>query len=274
MGMLNTAGKVRRRFFRDIPVYAVSLSIILFLHATAMAQLIGDPVDVSQDFAKLEQVFFIGNKVTGYDPAKGSGALEWARYLRQPGLSFNKLDLGFSPAKSSDFPGAGYDENPSLPFSISFLTPRTLRLRFTTRSQPLTDAPSLMLVSNLPRDSSWKVEPSETAITYTSAYGTVRLVRDPWQIELLDKSGRLLTRTQNLREIRSFAQPVPFSFVRRARDLGHSMAASFRPRPTKRSLVAASRSRGSTSVGRRSCSTSATRWAPRASECTSRFRSS
>jgi alpha-D-xyloside xylohydrolase len=218
---------------RDTPprkrlLSALALGGILIIHTTAIAQMIGDPVDVSVDFAKLEQVFFVGNRITKYDAANGTGALEWARHLRQPGLSFNKLDLGFSPSRSSDFPGAGYDENPALPFSISFLTPRTLRLRLTTRSQPLGDSPSLMLVSDLPRDNSWKVEQSETAITYTSAYGTVRLVKDPWQIEFLDASGRLLTRTQNLREIKSFAQPVPFSFVRRGSDLGRSIAASFR----------------------------------------------
>ena len=217
-----------RRLFGTSRLLLLVLSTILFLHTSALAQMIGEPVDVSQDFAKLEQVFFIGNRVTTYDAGNGAGSLEWARHLRQPGLSFNKLDLGFSPAKSSDFPGAGYDENPSLPFSISLLTPRTVRLRLTTRSQPLADSPSLMLVSDLPRDNSWKVEQKETAITYTSAHGSVRLVKDPWQIEFLDKSGKLLTRTQNLKEIRSFAQPVPFSFVRRGSDLGRSIAASFR----------------------------------------------
>jgi alpha-D-xyloside xylohydrolase len=217
----------RRLFGKSRPLVLV-LSSILFFHTSAFAQMIGEPVDVSQDFAKLEQVFFIGNRVTMYDAGSGMGALEWARHLRQPGLSFNKLDLGFSPAKSSDFPGAGYDENPSLPFSISFLSPRTVRLRLTTRSQPLADSPSLMLVPDLPRDKSWKVEQNEGAITYTSTHGSVRVVKDPWQIELLDKTGRLLTRTQNLREIRSFAQPVPFSFVRRGSDLGRSIAASFR----------------------------------------------
>jgi hypothetical protein len=79
-----------------------------------------------------------------------------------------------------------------LPFEISFISPRTVGLRFTTRSQPLGDAPSLMLVSAPPRDNSWKVESSDAAITYTGAYGKLRLVKSPWRIEFLDPSGRLL----------------------------------------------------------------------------------
>jgi alpha-D-xyloside xylohydrolase len=156
------------------------------------------------------------------------------RNLRRLSLSFNKLDRGFERAKSSDFPGTEYDENPKLPFEISFISPRTVRLRFATRSQPLGDATSLMLVSAPPRDNSWKVESSDTAVTYTGAYGKLRLVKSPWRIEFLDQSGRLLTRTQNLQEVASFSQPLPFSFVRRGADLSHSVAASFRLAPDEK----------------------------------------
>jgi alpha-D-xyloside xylohydrolase len=190
--------------------------------------IMGDAVDVSQDFRKMEQLYFIGNRVMSFDPATGTGTLEWARHLRQLSLSFNKLDRGFTRAKSTDFPGTEYDENPVLPFSISFVSARTVRLRFVTRAQPLREVPSLMLVAEPPKDNSWKVEQNETGVTYTSAYGSVRLVKDPWRIEFFDQSGRELTRTQNLREISSFSQPLPFSFVRRGSDLGRSIAASFR----------------------------------------------
>jgi hypothetical protein len=64
----------------------------------------GDRVDVSQDFEKLEQVYFAGNHVTSFDPANGTGTLEWTRDLRQPALSFNKVDLNLTSAKSNDFP--------------------------------------------------------------------------------------------------------------------------------------------------------------------------
>ncbi|HKX32457.1 MAG TPA: TIM-barrel domain-containing protein [Blastocatellia bacterium] len=207
---------------------------MLFLPGDAKAQIMGEPVDVSQDFQKLEQLFFIANRAVAYDPATGRGTLEWTRHLRQPGLSFNKLDLGFTRTGSSDFPGTEYDENPALPFSLTFVSPRTVRLRLTTRPQPPSDKPSLMLVSDPPTDGSWKIEQSETSTVYRSAGGIVRLTRDPWQIEILDHSGRLLTKTQNLKDLRSFAQPVPVSFIRRGKDLGRSIAASFQLAPDEK----------------------------------------
>jgi alpha-D-xyloside xylohydrolase len=211
-----------------------AMVLISLFHHRVQAQVMGDAVDVSQDFQKMEQVYFIGERVAGFDPATGKGTLEWMRHLRRLSLSFNKLDRGFERAKSSDFPGTEYDENPKLPFEISFISPRTVRLRFATRSQPLSDAPSLMLVSAPPRDNSWKVESSDAAIIYSSAYGKVRLVKSPWSIEFLDQSGRLITRTQNLQEVASFSQPLPFSFVRRGADLSHSVAASFRLAPDEK----------------------------------------
>jgi len=205
-----------------------SLMSLFFNPKAIMAQIIGDAVDVSQDFQKMEQVYYIGERITSYDPAGGMGTLEWARHLRQLSLSFNKLDRGFARSPSTDFPGTEYDENPALPFAISFINPRTVRLRFATRAQPLRDLPSLMLVSDPPQDNSWKIEPNETDVTYTGAHGSVRLTKESWRIEFLDRSGRLLTATQNFKEINSFSQPLPFSFVRRGSDLGRSIAASFR----------------------------------------------
>lgn len=210
--------------------FALILIAVLLTPVIAGAQVggvMGDPVDPSQDFQKMEQVYYVGNQVTRYDAASGLGALEWSRYVRQLSLSFNKLDRGFAPARSTDFPGTEYDQSPALPFAISFVTPRTVRLRFSTRSQPLVDSPSLMLVADPPKDTSWKIDSTDQEVSYTSAYGRVRLVKSPWQIEIYDRGGRLLTRTQNIGEINSFSRPVPFSFVRRGGDLGRSIAASF-----------------------------------------------
>ena len=200
----------------------------LFIASNVPARVMGDAVDVSQDFQKMEQIYYFGNRVASFDPATGIGTLEWARHRRQLSLSFDKLDRGFSPAKSTDFPGTEYDENPALPFAISFVSPRTVRLRFSTRAQPLREAPSLMLVAPPPKDDSWKIEQTENGVTFTGDFGSVRLVKDPWAIEFLDQSGRLLTRTQNRGAVNSFVQPLPFSFVRRGNDLGRSIAATFR----------------------------------------------
>ncbi len=190
-------------------------------------QVLNDPVDVSQDFQRFEHVYFVGSKVTDFDPASGLGALQWDRYLRSTTLSFNKIDSVLSKGQATEFPGTEYDANPRLPFSITFVSPRTVRLRFNTRVAPIGEAPSLMLAGPPSKDTSWKVEQTEKDVTYTGAYGRVRLVKDPWHIEFYDGRGRLLTRTQNTGDPHTYFTPVPFSFIRRGSDLARRTAATF-----------------------------------------------
>ncbi|HEX6924910.1 MAG TPA: TIM-barrel domain-containing protein [Longimicrobiaceae bacterium] len=194
----------------------------------ATAQVLGDPPDVSADFAKLEQVYFIASEVTSFDPATGEGTLQWNRYTRSPSYSFAKLDLPFTRAGGNEFPGTEYATDPQLPFSITFVSPRTVRLRISSRDAPLPDSVTPMLVGPVPVDrGSWQVQESDSAVTWTGPYGRVRMIRAPWHVELYDAEGKLLTRTRNLGEPSTFAVPVPFSFVRRASDFGRSTAAAF-----------------------------------------------
>ena len=205
------------------------LALFLFISCQgAGAQVLGDTVDAAADFEKFEQVYFVASRVADFDPASGRGTLRWDRYARQAGLSFNKVDLGLAKARATEFPPTEYEENPQLPFQIAFVSPRAVRLRFSTRpAQPAPDTTSLMLAGPVPSDGSWKVEQTAEAVTYTSPSGRVRLVRDPFHVEFYDSAGRLLTRTQNAGDPATFFAPVPFSFVRRARDLGRSTAAAF-----------------------------------------------
>ena len=209
------------------------LSTLLGLLATpALAQvdIIGEMPDVSKEFEKLEHVYFVGSRVASFDPTTGEGTLQWDRYERHPNLSFNKLDVAFGRAESSEFPGTEYDRDPILPFSISFVSPRTVRLQFSTREVPIEDLrtePSLMLDGPVTSDNSWTVSDAGGIIEFTSEFGRVRMIRDPWQIEFFDANGQLLTRTQTLGQPASFAPYVPFSYIRRARDLGRSTAATF-----------------------------------------------
>lgn len=204
-------------------------SACLFAGAIVAQQprVLNDPVDVSNDFQNFENVYFIGSKVTDFNPATGQGTLQWDRYLRSTTLSFNKIDVTLARGRATEFPGTEYDQDPQLPFSITFVSPRTVRLRFNTRSAALRDAPSLMLVGNPPVDKSWKVEQTDKAVIYTSAYGQVRLIKEPWHVEFYDNKGHLLTRTQNIGDPHTYITPIPFSFVRRGTDLAHKTAATF-----------------------------------------------
>jgi len=205
----------------------ISFCAFLWLPAVSQAQVLGDPVDVGQDFQKLENVYFIGSRVTSFDSATGQGNLQWDRYWRNTTLSFNKVDVGFVRGKASEFPTTEYDQDPVLPFSISFVSPRTIRLRLSTRAVPIVDAQSLMLAGPVPKDSSWRVEQNEREIIYTGVHGRVRINKQPWRVEFYDRRGRLLTRTQNFGEPYTFFSTTPFSFLRRASDLARRVAATF-----------------------------------------------
>ncbi|HZI87927.1 MAG TPA: TIM-barrel domain-containing protein, partial [Pyrinomonadaceae bacterium] len=203
------------------------LIVLSALPILSHAQVLGDPVDVSQDFQKMENIYFIGSKVTSFDTSTGQGTLQWDRYWRNTTLSFNKIDVGFVRGRATEFPGTEYDQDPSLPFAVNFVSPRTIRLRFSTRPASLNDVQSMMLAGTVPTDKTWRVEENDREVVYTSAHGRVRIIKQPWHIEIYDQRGRLLTRTQNIGDPASFIAPIPFSFVRRASDLTRRIAATF-----------------------------------------------
>ena len=221
-----TFGRLRGRTAKPWR-FALLASLLWLASPAAPAQVLNDPVDAGADFQRMENVYFVGSKVTAFDPATGAGTLQWDRYLRGTTLSFNKIDVTLGRGKGTEFPGTEYDQDPALPFSVTFVSPRTVRLRFGTRPAPLGDGQTLMLAGPVPRDNSWRATQTDKDVTYTSAAGRVRLVRDPWHVEFYDARGRLLTRTQNFGDPATFFTPVPFSFVRRASDLAHRTAATF-----------------------------------------------
>ncbi|MEZ5424869.1 MAG: glycoside hydrolase family 31 protein [Pyrinomonadaceae bacterium] len=202
--------------------------LICCLSVNVFGQVLGDPPDVGRDFQKMENVYFIAARVDGFDAEKGTGNLVWDRYLRNTTLSFNKIDVGLGKARGTEFPGTEYDENPSLPFSVSFISPRTVRLRFRSRPGNFDRGDSLMLADGQPsKDASWKASESENDIVYTGRFGKVRIVKNPWHIEFYDQAGKLLTGTQNIGDPHTYLTPIPFSFVRRAGDLSRRFAATF-----------------------------------------------
>jgi alpha-D-xyloside xylohydrolase len=88
-------------------------------------QILGDPVALSQDFTRLENTHFIGNRVVSFNPATGAGTLAWKRYACRPTYGFNKMDKGFSPDRQKeDFP-TEYDADPGV--RIDYQTGRVHR---------------------------------------------------------------------------------------------------------------------------------------------------
>lgn len=224
----------KRRYFIISAFFILFWTFFGFGNIQIRAQILGDTEDVSRDFRTFENVYFIGNRLADFDAKSGAGNIVWDRYLRSTSLNFNKLDVGLSKGKATEFPATEYDENPALPFSISFVSPRTIRLRVNSRPTNFDDGNSLMLDGVPKKDNSWKQSETADEIVYTSEFGKVKIVKNPFHIEFYDKNGKLLTRTQNLNDPKSFLSSTPFSFVRRANDLSRRFAATFSLAPDEK----------------------------------------
>ncbi len=191
--------------------------------------LLNEPVDVSGDFRDFSNLYYLADRVVQFDPATASGKMCWRRAQYQTRQAFDNMLGAVRPAVSNEFPDREYEPDPNLAFSIQFVSPRAFRIRATSGPQLRPDEPSLMLAGGkAPSDSSWKMTQVEGGYRYTSAYGSVTILQNPWAIEVRDAQGRLLTRSIHQSQTGETYTPIlPFSFVRRARDYSRSICAVF-----------------------------------------------
>src|SRR5215203_3235700 len=189
------------------------------------------PVDVSEEFTKQHNHFFVGSTIQEFDPQTASGEILWRGLALKQRVSYHQLTLQFEDYKVwEDTPPEEYEDEQALPFSLSFASPKTVRLRLAARTRGIHDEPSLMFAVPPPTDdSSWQMSEAESHITYEGPYGSVSVHKDPVRFEFRDASGRLLTRTHNLADAKGVvnSMPTPFSFVRNASNLHRNFAASF-----------------------------------------------
>src|SRR5918911_300141 len=188
------------------------------------------PIDMSEEFSKQENHFFIGSRITEFDPRSASGKIRWESHALKQRVSYHQLTPQFEDYKVwEDTPPGEYEDDQDLPFSVSFITPRTVRLEMTTQIAAMREDASPMLDGEPGTDDSWETSSTGSSTTYQSRFGSITVTHDPLHFEFRDASGRLLTRTQHLSDSRSVVntRPTPFSFVRTASSLRRHIAASF-----------------------------------------------
>ena len=158
------------------------------------------PVDVSEEFTKQQNHFFVGSVVQQFDPGTASGKILWRGLALQQRVSYHQLTLQFEDYKVwEDTPPEEYEDEQALPFSLSFVTPKTVRLRLAARARGIRDEPSLMFTVPPPTDDTfWEMSEAESRTTYEGPFGSVSVDKDPVRFEFRDASGRLLTHTHNL----------------------------------------------------------------------------
>jgi len=200
-------------------------------------ELMNEPYDISGDFRSFTNAYYLADSLSSFNPETGKGEIKYRRYEYFTRMAFNNMLGMLKPSKPIDFPENEYAVSPSLPFSLEFISPRTIRIRATSRFQAKPEEESLMLVNgHADQDrSSWKYSKTTGGYRYSSPYGAVEISSFPWRITIYDNNGRLITRTINNNDGDSTFTPLlPFSFVRRASDYSTSMAAVFSLSPDEK----------------------------------------
>lgn len=227
-------------------ILTLSLLATLFCPATAQIpinsgdknqELLNEPYDITPDFRNFSNTYYLADSLSAFDPVTGKGEITYHRYEYSTRQAFNNILAVLKPVKPNEFPEQEYAVSPNLPFSITFVSPRTIRIRTNSRFEVKPDQESLMLVGGkAPQDlTSWKYSPVDGGYKYTSQYGSVIVKTSPWRIEIRDARGKELTHTvTNVDGAETFTPILPFSYVRRASDYSTSMSAVFSLSPEEK----------------------------------------
>ncbi len=211
-----------------LPALALLPSPSLHAQAGFEPPLLNTPVDISPDFQDFTSTYFVADQLVEWDPGTAEGQVTWKRHRFATRHAFDNTLAGLRPVGNNEFPDIEYAADPTLPFSLDFVSPRTVRIRMKTGLPARDEDLSPMLVREPPSDSSWTMERIEGGYRYASAHGSVTVLAQPWHLEFRDENGRLLTRTHHLADNATTLWPaLPFSFVRRASDYARRMGPVF-----------------------------------------------
>jgi alpha-D-xyloside xylohydrolase len=197
-------------------------------------ELQNQPPDASAPFGRQTSHFFIPVGMPGFDPARGTGDLHWRPMSLRQRISYHQATFELDEhVVWKDTPEHEYEDERTFPFKLSFVSPRTARLRLAAR--PLSfdhDGPSPML-ERLDGVGSWDSSSEDGSVSLRTSCAELIVQREPFGVELRDADGRALTRTNRLADSASVLNlnPTPLSFVRAADDLQRNFAASLALRP-------------------------------------------
>ena len=208
---------------------------LLVVAASMSPHLLNEPVDVSPDFRNFSNIYYLADRLAEFDPVTCSGKIRYQRAQYFTRQAFDNMLAVLKPVEPNEFPANEYEASPTLPFSIDFVSPRTLRIRLTSGPQVARSTDTLMLAGPVPRDDLWQYSKVPGGHRYSSPFGSVTILDDPWHIEIRDATGKLLTKTDHTSDNSTTFTPIlPFAFVRRAADYSRSFNAAFTLSPGER----------------------------------------
>jgi|TARA_R100000388_G_C7245186_1_gene164603 alpha-D-xyloside xylohydrolase len=189
--------------------------------------LLNEPTDISPEFTNFKNTYYLADELASFDPETASGTIRYNRYEYSTRMAFNNMLAGLNAVDANEFPGTEYAASPELPFSIEFISDRTIRLKATSGPQ-FTDHESLMLLNGTAPTNreAWSYSKTSEGHVYASEHGKVVITESPWHVYIYDENDKLLTSTVHRTDVTNTFTPVlPFSYVRKADDYSRQMAA-------------------------------------------------
>ena len=194
--------------------------------------------DMSTDFYDLSNTYFLADSLASFDASSATGTVQWKRYRMAPRQAFNTNGYWPVPLRQLDFPDTAYDNDPSLGFTLQFVSPRTVRITMQTTqaAKSMNDTDDPMFDGVPPTNSgAWRVSSSADAVRYTSDYGTIEVRRHPWRLVVKNAQGKILTQTRHIIDNDSSqVKLLPFSFIKRGADNSRSVNPVFTLSPNER----------------------------------------
>lgn len=206
---------IRFQFFLAVFLFnLISINVL-----SQSDRILGEPIDMSKDFSNFRNTFFFADKVTAFDTNTAKGKISWKRSTLYTRQAFDVNTILPQDLKMLDFPGAAYEQDPELEFSIDFISPSTLRIHMLTTPVEPKPFESPMLVKEPGKDGSWKYTATSKGHEYKSAEGSLEIELNPFRIVLKDSKGRILTDTWSWNDNDSSQVKVlPFNFIKRGVD--------------------------------------------------------
>ena len=167
----------------------------------------------SSDFRDFSNFYYLADRLADFDPATHAGSLTYQRAQYSVRHAFDNDLAIITPAKPNEFPDNEYAASPTMPFSIDFVSPHTLRIRMTSGPQVHPPQPELMLAGPVPHDDSWKYEKVDGGWRYASAAGSVTILEDPFHIEIRDASVKAVDANRTTPTTTKFLYANPAVFL-------------------------------------------------------------
>ncbi len=218
----------RRAFELFARCFCVPVCALQLFAASPALALLNEPVDISRDFRDFSDTYYLADQLAAFDPATHSGKIRYQRAQYFTRQAFDNMLAVLKAVEPNEFPANEYEASPELPFSVEFVSPKTLRIRATSGPQFAKQTDGLMLAGPVTQDDSWQYAKVEGGHRYSSQFGSITILENPWHIEIRDATGKLLTGTNHASDNKTTFTPIlPFAFVRRASDYSRSFNAAF-----------------------------------------------